>query len=308
MKIGAILAALMLLFGSIAVISVTDCDAARLGGGRSFGSKPFMNKSAPPPAMRQQTRQQNTQPGQAAPARTGGMLGGMGGLFGGLLAGTLLGSLLGGHGFGGGGGILDLILLGLLVFVGWKLFSRFRQRQQEEPAPAGMRGGLGGFFGGNGNEAGQPMRRNDVSGQDGGWGALGGSQANFADPVVNVPPDFNVPEFLKGAKAAYTRLQRSWDKRDLADIAQFATPAVMRELEAQAKADPAPSNTEIMLVNAQLEGFEKDGDDERAEVYFNVLLRENASQAAPEDTREIWHFVRHGKNGNWKLDGLQQVE
>lgn len=307
MKIAVILASLMLLFGSIAIISVDDCDAARLGGGKSFGSKPFMNKSAPPPAMRQQNRQQNMQPGAAA-ARQGGMFGGMGGLFGGLLAGTLLGSLLGGHGFGGGGGILDLILLALLVFVGWKLFSRFRQRQSQEPAAAGMGSGLGSLFGGNGNTAGQPLQRNDVSVQPGGWGALGGSQSNFSAPVVNVPADFNVDEFLKGAKAAYTRLQRSWDKRDLSDISRFATPAVMRELEAQAKADPTPSNTEIMLINAQLEGFETEGDEEQATVYFNVLLRENPNQQAPEDVRELWHFARQGKNGEWKLDGLQQVE
>lgn len=308
MKIGVILAALILLFGSMAIISATDCDAARLGGGRSFGSKPFMNKSAPPPAMRQQNRQQNTQPGTAAGARQGGMFGGMGGLFGGLLAGTLLGSLLGGHGFGGGGGFLDLILLALLAYVGWKLFSRFRQRQSQEPSPAGMGSGLGGLFGGNSQSMNDPMRRNDVSGQGAGWGALGGSSANFADPVVNVPADFNVDEFLRGAKAAYARLQRSWDRRDLADIANFATPGVMRELEAQAKADPKPSNTEIMLINAQLENFEIDGNEERAAVYFNVLMREYANQQTPEDTREIWHFVRQGKNGEWKLDGLQQVE
>ena len=48
-----------------------------------------------------------------------------------------------------------------------------------------------------------------------------------------VPADFNQEEFLRGAKMAYTRLQESWDRRDLDDIAQFATPAVLTELRAK---------------------------------------------------------------------------
>lgn len=310
MKIGAILAAIMLLFGTVAIVTVDNAEAARMGGGRSFGSKPFMNRSAQPPAAsRQQNRQQNAQPGAAA--QRPGMFGGMGGIFGGLLAGTLLGSLLSGNGLGGGGGFLDIILLGILVFVAYKLFMRFRQKQQEQPAAAGAGFGQRDFPGQ------QPMQRegffnqgNSAGVQSGnsGWGALAGQQTAEAAPTVNVPADFNVDEFLRGAKAAYNRMQRSWAKRDLADIAQFATPAVMQELEKQAKDDPNPSNTEIMLVNAQLEGFEQDGNEERAAVYFDVLMRESPAQQQPENAREIWHFVRDGKNGEWKLDGIQQIQ
>lgn len=315
MKIGAILATIMLLFGAFAIVTVDDAYAARMGGGKSFGSKPAMRQSAPPPAMRQQNRQQANQPGAAAAARPGGMFGGMGGIFGGLLAGTLLGSLLSGNGLGGGGGFLDIILLAILAFVAYKLFTRFRQKQQE-PQPAGA----GGFARRNfpDNDQQQPMQREGVFGQrdlpgaqqgGSGWGAFSSNQQqSVEEPAVNVPADFNVDEFLRGAKAAYTRLQQSWDKRDLADIAQFVTPAVMQTLEEQAREDPNPSNTEIMLVNAQLEGFEQDGNDQRAQVYFDVLMRESPAQQQPDDVREIWHFVRDGSTGEWKLDGIQQVQ
>ena len=51
------------------------------------------------------------------------------------------------------------------------------------------------------------------------------------------------------------------------------------------------------------------GDEQIAQVYFNVLLREDPSQEAPIDVREIWHFVRPASgDGTWKLDGIQQVE
>ena len=107
----------------------------------------------------------------------------------------------------------------------------------------------------------------------------------------------------------YTRLNNAWDKRDLSDIAQFSTPAFQKEIQQQAAEDKTPGNTEIMLVNASLLSVDTVGDEQIAQVYFNVLLREDPSQEAPIDVREIWHFVRPASgDGTWKLDGIQQVE
>lgn len=300
MKFGAIFACLFILFSALALALPQDADAARMGGGRSFGSKPFMNRPAAPPAA----ARQQAAPAQApAAAARPGMFGGMGGIMGGLLAGTLLGSLLSGNGFGGGG-FLDIILLAILAFIAYKLFMRFKNRPAPEPAASGA----GGMFDSLKRSNDQPMARQNL--QDG-WGALGGkSQApeEIASPQVNIPAGFDVDEFLRGAKMAYNRLQKDWNSRDLADIARFATPAVMSALKEQLAEDPNPSSTEIMLVNAQLLEVEKDGGDERAKVYFDVLMRERPDQPAPEAVREIWHFVRSGSSGEWKLDGIQQVE
>ena len=64
-----------------------------------------------------------------------------------------------------------------------------------------------------------------------------------------------------------------------------------------------------MLVNASLLSVDTVGDEQIAQVYFNVLLREDPSQETPIDVREIWHFVRPASgDGTWKLDGIQQVE
>ena len=101
----------------------------------------------------------------------------------------------------------------------------------------------------------------------------------------------------------------AWDKRDLSDIAQFSTPAFQKEIQQPAAEDKTPGNTEIMLVNASLLSVDTVGDEQIAQVYFNVLLREDPSQEAPIDVREIWHFVRPASgDGTWKLDGIQQVE
>lgn len=317
MKASAILTGIFLLFSTIVLALPESVDAARMGGGRSFGSKPFMSKPAPAPAMRQQTpgaqRQPMNQAQAAQAAKRPGLLGGMGGLFGGLLAGTLLGSLLAGNGFSGGG-FMDIILIGLLVFLGFKLFARFRNRQAPVPAGAGAQGGMSGLHSDlREDSASQGMRRDSAAP---GWdmlrdtsrGGVDQAQNPEAAPRVDVPEGFDVDEFLRGAKMAYNILQQAWDKRDLNDIAQFATPAVMDAIREQMATEPTPSTTEVLLVNAQLLDVENDGDSQRAQVFFDVLMRESPDQQAPSSVREIWHFVRPSADGAWKLDGIQQVE
>src|SRR5207237_487254 len=61
--------------------------------------------------------------------------GGMGGMLGGLLVGGLIGSLLfgGGHGFGGIG-LMEILIVGGLI---WLAVSFLRRRQQQPAAPSG---------------------------------------------------------------------------------------------------------------------------------------------------------------------------
>ena len=111
-----------------------EADAARIGGGRSL-SQPYTKPlpSNPSSSFNQQTNRQTQQmANSAAPSR--GLFGGMGGMLGGLLAGSLLGSLLFGGGFNGGG-FLDIILIGGLLFLAFKFFSRRRAATQGAGQP-----------------------------------------------------------------------------------------------------------------------------------------------------------------------------
>ena len=287
---------------------VDDSYAARMGGGRSFGSQPTMRSPAvaPRPAQQQPYRNPATQSApRPATAPMGGM-GAMGGLFGGLLAGTLLGSLLGGGGAagaGGGIGFIDIILFGLVIWLGLKFFRRMHQGnapQAETRTP----------FQQPYADAG-PNAYNDVQASPSAWDRLrnaaqdGSSVGGFGAPQV--PAGFDTDEFLQGAKAAYVRMQSSWDQRDLNDIALFATPAVMDVLREQMREDPNPSSTELVSISAQLMGVANEGQLQRAQVYFDVLMREDPKQLRPEPAREIWHFVRTLPDGTWKLDGIQQA-
>ncbi len=289
-----------ILLAGILALSAWDADAARFGGGKSFGGSPSMGKSvAPPPASPGMSRQQQAPGAAAAPgAKAPGLMGGMGGMLGGLLAGTLIGSLLFGGGFQGGG-LMDILLIGLVAYLAFKLLGRFRR-----PAPAG--GPSYQPYQRDENTQTEPLRRSGADWDQYRSGPQGAAAAAAVDNV-DIPADFDVEEFLRGAKMAYTRLQASWDKRDMDDIAQFTTEAVVQEIRAQAAADPQPSTTEILLINARLLSVDELQGKQRATVYFDVMLREDPASSASAQVREVWHFVRSAGE-SWKLDGLQQVE
>jgi predicted lipid-binding transport protein (Tim44 family) len=213
-----------------------------------------------------------------------------GGLFGGMLMGGLLGSLF----FGGpfhGISFMDILLIGGGLFL---LTRMMRSRQPASPAPGG------------------PGRVHDMD--QNAWEHLrsarpqGTSQA--ASQADNIPPGFDSEEFLNGAKAAYTRLQASWDARDMEDLRHFTSPEVFAEVEAQAASDPGPGKTEILLLEARLLEVKTLGNQTIATVLFDAMLREDSASAPAEQVREAWHFSRYetGGDSHWVVEGIQQLE
>lgn len=281
-------------------------DAKRIGGGRSFGSSPSMRNTAPAPrapagatttqpGSTMNRQGQNAAPAAGAATASRGFLGGMGGIMGGLLAGSLIGSMLSGNGLAGaGGGMMDIVLIGLIAYIGYRIF---RRRSTQNAAPRTEYNA-------------SPMPSSGTSSGASAWDNLTSRpQPNTDMPLSDaIPADFDQEDFLRGAKMAYIRMQESWDKRDLDDIAQFASPAVLEELQTQLREEPEPTVTELLLVNASLMEVKNDADTQRAAVYFDVLMRESPTAAQPEQVREVWHFARAANSANsWKLDGIQQV-
>lgn len=260
-------------------------EAARIGGGRSIGSRPSYNRSAPAPS-RQPGPAQNA-PGSAGMAPRGGFMGGM---LGPLLAGSMLGALFFGGAFSGiGMADIAIIMLGV-----WMISRLLRSRRS---APA--------------HDSRQASQQRDGAYSDA-WSHLRSGQ-NPTGPQMNTSPGFTAPagfdqqKFMDGARMIYSRMQESWDKRDLDDIRQFTTPGMFKLIEEQAKEDPTPSRTTVLTMSAQPHEFQVQAGEEMISVYFDVLLREYEDRNA-ENAREIWHFARPTGQGTWKLDGIQQVE
>ncbi len=269
-------------------------EARRLGGGRSFGSRPSYQRSYDKPVAPQRQQPSQAQPQQGLAGRPGGLFGGFGGMLGGLLMGGLLGSLL----FGGMGGLTGPGLLDILVIAGGLyLLLRYLRARKTAAQSAGAS-----YY-----EAGIPSTRDRAAGGM----AWGGAAPQVDEAVVpRIPPGFQVDEFMKGAKAAYNRLQDSWNRRDLEDIRQFTSPEMWEEIRRQAAEEPDSGKTEILLVNAKLLEVRSEGEDTVATVYFDVLMRENPDEERPRQVREVWHFSRNAKvpGSFWRLEGIQQME
>jgi predicted lipid-binding transport protein (Tim44 family) len=274
------------------VVSET-AEAARLGGGKSFGSRPSYQRSAPAPSPSPTSPQMSPgQPASPMPGATSGM-GRWGGMLGGMLMGGLIGSLLFGGGMHGAGiGLLDIVLIGGGLFL---LMRVLRARR----------------MGAETHSAGGAMSFDREPAQ--GWGSSGYDPAGDARketaPAPAIPAGFDSEEFLKGAKAIYNRLQASWDKRDLDDIRQFTAPEVFTEIQRQAQDDPTPAKTELLLISPRiLEVREIDGQTV-ASVLYDVMMRESHTELSRQ-VREIWHFSRATGNSTdfWTLEGIQQVE
>lgn len=295
-----------LAFG-VFLLAINDAYAARFGGGRSFGGKSSYSRSVSKPSV---TQSANKKAATAAAAPSRGMFGGMGGMLGGLLAGSLLGSMLFGGGFGGGGGFLDILLIGLLVYFAFRFLKRKSAPRNESDGHAYATGSASPYAERAEQRVNEPLYRQSQAAS--GWDSLRSQGASSAaqDSAVNpaVPAGFDVDDFIKGARTVYNRMQDSWSRRDLDDIRQFTSDSVFTEISEQAKADPEPCATELLLVNARLLEVKEDGAEQTATVYFDVLMREGGISKQPEQVREVWHFMRQNSNDMWRLDGIQQLE
>jgi len=272
-------------------------EAARLGGGRSFGSRPSYQRSAPAPSPTVQspgTSAFNSTNSQRPGLQTPGAPGRWGGMLGGMLMGGLIGSML----FGGttghaGPGLMDLLVLGGGLFLLFR-FLKARRMAAASASPAGNVGFL---------------RTLNPSGLSDSGSPLPSAAAAGSAEIPTLPPGFDQVEFLEGAKTIYTRLQSAWDSRNLEDIRQFTVPDVFAEIQRQAEEDPRSGRTEILFVNARLLEVRPMEGRLVASVLYDVMMREKSEELAKQ-VRELWHFSREESSpgSHWVLEGLQQLE
>lgn len=317
-KIGTlatIFVALALLLGS-----VHEAQAKRMGGGKSFGSKPsysapFQRSTSPSGSLgsqptRSASQQQAAAQNQAARQNWAGR-GGLMGMLGGLALGGLLGSLF------FGGAFENFNLMDILVFAGiaYLLYRLFAAKSRQQPVAN------------SGYGHGQPrptdpqnyyrdnqQAASNTSGFDTDVLFKGKSAGNANyQPVspnneANLPAGFDARAFLAGAQSAYRHLQAAWDNRDLAEIRGLTTDKVFAEIQEQLRASHGNNKTVVVELNAELLDVHESGSELEAAVLFNALISEDDAPAAP--VREVWHFTKavNSKQTRWYLDGIQQLE
>lgn len=277
----------------IAILGVTmgmgSAEAKRMGGGGSFGkSSPTFSKQAPMQQAAPAPRP--AQPAAPAPAPSSPWKG----ILGGALLGLGLGALMSHFGMGGEfasmiGTVLMIAALAIAGMFIFRLLSRKAGAAGPQPAYAG------------------PMERS-VTPEIGSNIAYAGSNSVEPASATSIPEDFDTAGFLRHAKTNFIRMQAAWDKADVNDIREFTTPEMFAELKMQlTERGVSPNHTDVVSLEAELQGIETTADEHLASVRFSGMIRE-ADNAPAEAFNEIWVLSKPVSGaGGWLLAGLQQA-
>lgn len=318
---GFLAAALIALSGTAMVVASFEAEAKRAGGGSSVGRQSTnvtsQRQATTPPAASSTTTAKSS---AAAPAAaTAGAAAKSGasrwlGPLAGIAAGLGIAALLS-H-FGLSGAVADFLVLALIagvVVFGVMFLLRRMRGGQSQPAlqGAGQAHGAardGGFGqpGGMMRESIQPTPQLPAAPSP----AAGPSSSFGADATQDdlswfIPQDFDTHRFLQEAKQQFVAIQKIWDSGDVAQLRNFMTDDLMKELEAQLKERTGTNRTDVVLLNAELLGIEKVSDGHLASVRFSGMLREEAETEAFR-FEEVWNLFKP-EQGGWLLAGIQQV-
>lgn len=280
-----------------AVFFVTEVEAKRLGGARSVGAQRSITNSPPAKPAQQQAAPAATQaqPGAAQPAAAGGSR--WMPILGGLAIGGALGWLMGANGMGGL--MVGIMLAALLVFGAMMVLRMLAARRgdvRHVPQPMRMQ-----YAGGMGSETVAAPPPSQSSGFE--------PQAPAsAAGVPQVPADFDVAGFLRGAKLNFMKLQAANDSGNLDELREFTAPDLFEELRRDIESRPGlRQQTDILSLNADLLEVATEGDRHWASVRFAGTVRETPA-SAPVGFEEVWNLAKpvDGSSG-WLLSGIQQM-
>ena len=268
----------------------TDAEARRLGGARSLGTQRNVT-STPAATPAKPAQAQQAAPAAGQPAAASGMSK-WAPLLGGLALGGALGWLMGANGMGGL--MVGILLAGLLVFAAIFVVRMLTQKRGE--APQRMQ------YSGMGSETVAAPPPSQAAGFDAPAAPAPGSVA------ANVPADFDVAGFLRGAKLNYMKLQIANDQGNLDELREFTSDALFEELKKDVQArGNAKQQTDVLALNADLLEVVTEGDKHWASVRFSGTVRE-APGDAPTGFEEVWNLAKpvNGTQG-WQLAGIQQM-
>ncbi len=308
-------------FASFAIVQADFADAARMGGGRSFGMQRNITPSTPratptpstPPAAsnnfngpaanpvmpaRPGANAANPAASAAAPAagaaagaaaatsRTSRWLGPIAGIAAGLGLAALFSHL------GLSEGLGSLLLIGLLV-VGAVVLVRWFMARRMQPASQYAGAARTPF---EGREQREPV--------------LGAGWAGSSAPTASAkyPAGFDPEPFVAQAKQQFRRLQEAYDRGDRNALADVTTPEMNAEIMRDLDARGPHVATDIVALDAEAVEVVREGNQYVASVRFTGMLREDGARDA-QPFEETWHLVKpvDGSSG-WLLAGIQQTD
>ncbi|BBN82135.1 preprotein translocase subunit Tim44 [Pseudoalteromonas sp. A25] len=275
---------------SLLFVSSFNVEARKKFGSKSTGKTHQTSTTA----QKQQTDTKAISPTSTAKPKSS-KKGIMAGVLGGLLAGGLIAAMLGDdfEGFQ----LLEMVLLALAAFVIFKLIKGMMQKRQQPHMAGGPQ--MGSPAMGAQPQFEQPQQFQTQSVTTGGFGQQ--------DSVpFNLPKDFDVNGFLQGARQHYHTLQKAWNNKDFATMAEYLSPELVEEFKRE-RENQGDVATEVMFVDAQLVRADTKPDVWEVSILFKGKYRDLGDKQE-EAIHEIWHLERQTQgNAPWLIVGVEDL-
>jgi len=301
--------------------SVFPLDAfARVGGGRSMGSRG--SRSSTPPRSYSEPRQAqpsspSSQPlSQSSPQPQGGLWRGiMGGIMGGILGGMLFRSLGFGSDLGteegSGIGPLEIFLMGGLLFgVYWYI----KRRRQAALANAYYQSSMG-----TAEPSYQPAYGQGYEQKP----EVEGDLEKGLSFIRQMDPSFDEKRFQDGCMDHFFKIQGAWANRDMSGAKNLLTEEMFRIIREDAeklKSERKINKLENIAVRSVdiVEAWQESGKDYITVRFYANLLDYtvdettgkvvSGSKTEPVKFEEYWTYTRPVGNNPWQLSAIQQAE
>ena len=306
---------------ALVMLTIYGGDAlARAGSGGSRGSRSSSAPARPAPTSpgnpSSPSRQALAPTPAPAPQPSRGWMGGLMGGIAGFALGGLLGSMLFGgfgHGFGGGIGLLEILLIGVGLFLLFRFMSS-RREQQQQPAYATA----GAPYAGGSSYADSPPQTATraepapaaESDLDRGLGHIRSMDATFDPGFVG-----------DAARGLFGDVQRAMTARDLSPVSARLTSRMYTELTEQCdRLRGARQTNRMESINVRrvdvTEAWQESGQD-FVTVYLSGSLVDYtvddtsgavvAGAREPQEFEEFWTFTRSVGPNPWRLSAIQSA-
>ncbi len=292
---------------------IDNADARSRSGGRSFGGSKSFSGSYNKSPSRSYSPYSSKTATSTQRSSSSFMRGIAGGLLGGFIGNMLFGGIghgMGMGGFGGSGfGLIELLLMGGLLYF---LYKQFFRRQA-------------------------PSSRSDFQGHTGSWGSYGSWEdgSGQSRDIIDVAPadplteglntiqmsdsGFDTEEFKEIAQDVFFKVQAAWMRRDITSIRNLLGETLAaeykRHFESLKQKGHLNRLENIAVRKVDIVDAGTEGNEEYVTVLFTAnLLDYTVDEASgnivggdptePVKFAEKWTFARQIGTSNWKLEGI----